>query len=288
MTALPDARKSLNDLRKEWLFCSACELGQHRLAIEGEFVFGRGQRGGVMLVGEGPGKDEELEGSPFVGRTGTFLQKVLTKLHLQDTYFTNVVACRSCSAVLDDNGHPLFRKDYKRQGQMLPVFRDEPPTSKQCETCRPRLYEEIYLVDPVIIVGLGNKACEALLKHPITITSDRGQAQDITIPGATFSPTLTDKKQQWLRKTPRGYEAPVEQNEVAYHFMPTLHPAYVLRLIGDRGADSPFRKFVDDLRQVRTTYESYLELMFGKTPALIQEDGTDEELHERLAAEDRE
>jgi hypothetical protein len=58
----------------------------------------------------------------------------------------------------------------------------------------------------------------------------------------------------------------VEQNLVDYYFVPTLHPAYVLRKISDRSVDSPFCQFVEDLRKAAQVYETYLEMVHGVVP----------------------
>jgi uracil-DNA glycosylase len=285
----PDARKPLARLKQEWSSCARCELGTQRIDVEGAFVFGQGTPGGVMLIGEGPGADEEREGLPFVGRSGLLLRKMLALLGLEEYYLTNIVACRSCSPQLDSDGQPVFRKNWRTK-QMALVYKDEPPTPPQCNACLPRLYEEIYIVDPVVIVGLGGKACEVLRGRPITITRDRGEAGQITIPGARYLPVLTEKKQEWRRKVRNAdgvneLQTPVEQSEVAYHFIPTLPPAYVSRKLADRGPDSPFRQLLLDLRKAMRTYEMYLETVFGIVPTQRSHAG-DDDLQQQLQSEE--
>jgi DNA polymerase len=258
----PDARKTLRVLREEWASCTRCDLGTRRLAVEGKFVFGAGAREAIMLIGEGPGVEEEAEGEPFVGRSGDLLRRTLRMLGFKDYeeyYLTNLVTCRSCVAQLDADNLPMFRG--KRQ-----LFKDEPPTPPQYTQCLPRLYEEIYLVDPVVIVGLGAKTCEALMKRHITITRDRGDTSHISIPGAGFRPVVTEKRGEWYRKVKGVMHAPIEQNEVQYLFVPTLHPAYVARKLADQGPDSPFQQLVADLKKAIRTYETYLETVFGTAP----------------------
>ncbi len=260
----PDARKSLPILRQEWSACVRCDLGQRRINMQTSFVFGEGTQRGIMFVGEGPGVEEEREGRPFVGRSGSLLRRVLMQLGLEDYYLTNAVCCRSCVPQTDGDGQPVFRKNYQTK-LMEPAYKDEPPTPPQYLACLPRLHEEIYLVDPIVIVGLGGKACEALRGKTITITRDRGEAEHISIPGGGWRPSVT-KDQKWTRKVKGNVITPVEQNEVRYHFIPTLHPAYVLRKLADQGPDSPFRQFVKDIKKAITTYEAYLEMVFGIVP----------------------
>lgn len=282
--ARPDARKSLPVLRQEWLGCTHCDLGQRRIDMQGSFVFGEGTPRGIMFVGEGPGVEEEREGRPFVGRSGALLRRVLMQLGLEEFYITNIVCCRSCVPQVDGDGQPVFRKNYKTK-IMEPAYKDEPPTPPQYFACLPRLHEEIYLVDPIVIVGLGGKACEALRNgKSITITRDRGEAEHISVPGAGFRPSVT-KDQKWTRKVKGEVITPVEQNEVRYHFIPTLHPAYVIRKLADQGPDSPFRHFVKDIKKAIATYEAYLEMVFGIVPqSRINLD--EEDMQQQLQGED--
>jgi hypothetical protein len=97
---------------------------------------------------------------------------------------------------------------------------------------------------------------------------------------------VTEKKQQWARKIDGEWQAPTEQNEVYYHFIPTLHPAYVARELPDKGPNNAFQKFVSDIRKAVRTYEAYLEAVFGVTPARKEE--LDEmALHYEVEGEDQ-
>lgn len=263
---MPDARKTLPVLREEWAHCEKCSLGQRRKSENGAFVFGEGVRRGLLLIGEGPGEQEEVHGRPFVGKSGDLLRRILEALGANDYYLTNIVACRSCSPQLDAEGKPIVFQN--RRGPPRIRWKDEPPTPAQYNACRPRLEEEIYLVDPVVIVGLGGTAGKALMHRDITITKERGDAEQISIGGASWVPSLTEKLKRWYRiEQGRVIDAPVEQNQVSYYFVPTLHPAYVLRKIADRGFDSPFRQLVDDLRKAVQVYETYMEMVYGIVPA---------------------
>lgn len=260
-----DARRSLKQLNQEWSKCRACDLGLRREATGGQFVAGEGTRRGVMFIGEGPGENEEAEGRPFIGRSGIVLRKFIEKLGLQEYYITNVVTCRSCSPFLDAQGSPRFRRN-RGGGPPLPMLKDEAPLPTHVASCLPRVHEEIYLVDPVIIVTLGGTATEAILNHPVTITRDRGQTEHCYIPGASFRPVLTEKKGAWARKIHGQLEMPVEQNEVMYEVMPTLHPAFALRKKADMGVDSPMRLLFKDVRFAVKIYEQYMLDAFGRLP----------------------
>lgn len=262
---MPDVRKSLQQLRKEWRSCTACELGVRRTTVEGEFVFGGGETRGLMFIGEGPGKDEEEQGSPFVGRSGSLLRRVLGKLGATSCYFSNLVCCRSCSTVLDEQGSPRM---IRRRGKpSIIMYKDEPPLPAQIDACRPRLLEEIYLVDPVLVVSLGTHATEALLqKGGVSMLKERGTTRHIQVPGAASRAVLTDKKGVWVRKVAGQLVSPVQQNMVDYLLLPTWHPAFVLRKAEDRGHQNPFSQFVADLRLAVKTLERYRQEAFGIFP----------------------
>lgn len=267
-----DYRKSLPMLREEWRSCVKCELGVRRINAEGQFVFGEGERGGVMFVGEGPGKDEETSGHPFVGRSGQILRETIKRLGLSKYYITNIVACRSCSPWLNEVGEPVLRKNWKTR-QMETSCKDEPPTPLQAEACKPRLDEEIYLVDPVIIVALGNTAARSLLGKSVAITSPdvRGIPVHISIPGAGFRTVRTDKRGTWVRRSKAGVSLPTAPSEVRYLCVPTLHPSFVARRMADPGGDSFFRMFVDDVRRAVQIYERYALELYGTIPSGMSE-----------------
>lgn len=105
-----------------------------------------------MIVGEGPGKDEDEQGLPFVGRSGDLLNKALVEAFGSEfpkwTYITNMVKCRP------------------------PGNRN--PTDGEVEACSPYLKEEFELVEPKLIVVLGKVAAERLLQRPVKITKEHG------------------------------------------------------------------------------------------------------------------
>lgn len=262
---VPDARKSLQVLREEWESCRACELGRLRESREGAFVFGEGVSRGVMFIGEGPGQAEDREGSPFIGRSGELLRDVLGKFGFTDYYFTNLVCCRSCEPFIDPvTNTPKMRKVRGKPDEL--VMRDQPPLPSQIKACSARLYEEIYLVDPIVIVPLGSMAAEFLLGRPVTITKERGNTVPVAIPGAALRPVLTDKKQVWGHKVRGEYVLPTEQNEVIYQAVLSLHPSYVVRKENDLGANSPVQQFVSDIRLAVKIYERYLTEALGVDP----------------------
>ncbi len=258
----PDAQRTLHELNEEWEGCRRCLLGTQRESLQGSFVRGEGRTRGIMFIGEGPGANEDEEGRPFVGKSGEVLRNILAGLRFEDYYITNLVACRSCEPRLDADSQPMFRRRGGRKGPMIPMMQDVPPKPSEWHQCIKRLYQEIYLVDPVIIVSLGGTAAEALIGKPVTITAMHGNPVEIRVPGAGYEAQLTEKKGVWYRKVKGEVRAPVEQAQVKYLLIPTLHPAYVLRKIADKGADSPIQHLVRDIRRAIETYEMYIEEVF--------------------------
>jgi len=140
--------ESLEDLRAVIGDCQRCKLCSGRTNI----VFGIGNpRAKLMFVGEGPGRDEDLQGEPFVGRAGQLLTDIITKgmgLKREDVYICNVVKCRP-----PENRNP------------------EPDEVAACE---PFLKKQIDIVRPEIIVGLGKFAVQTLLNSKVPISKLRG------------------------------------------------------------------------------------------------------------------
>ena len=140
--------RSLEELRAAIGDCRRCKLCSGRTNL----VFGVGNPNAeVMFVGEGPGRDEDLQGEPFVGRAGQLLTDIITKgmkLKREDVYIANVVKCRP-----PENRNP------------------EPDEVAACE---PFLKKQIDLIRPAIIVALGKFAVQTLLQSKVPITKLRG------------------------------------------------------------------------------------------------------------------
>lgn len=140
--------KTLEELRAQIGDCRLCKLCAGRTHI----VFGVGNpKARLMFVGEGPGRDEDIQGEPFVGRAGLLLNDIITKgmgLKREDVYIANVVKCRP-----PENRNP------------------EPDEVAACE---PFLKKQIDLIRPEVIVGLGKFAVQTLLQNKVPITKVRG------------------------------------------------------------------------------------------------------------------
>ncbi|AKV03819.1 Uracil-DNA glycosylase, family 4 [Labilithrix luteola] len=173
----------------EVVSCTKCELAKTRTNT----VFSRGNpEAKLCFVGEAPGADEDAQGIPFVGRAGQLLDRMIQAMGLdpeKDVYVCNIIKCRP----------PGNRK----------------PEPEETDACIPYLHEQIAVVDPKVIVALGNTAVGTLLNTKLGITKVRGS---------------------W--KLYRG-KIPV---------MPTYHPSYLLRPSAQQGEAK--KQAWDDLQAV--------------------------------------
>ncbi len=140
----------LAELAREASGCTRCPLSATRTQV----VFGVGDpHADLMVVGEAPGRDEDLQGEPFVGRSGKLLDRlVLEELGIDRSglYIANVVKCRP------------------------PDNRD--PKAEEIASCRPYLDAQLALIRPVVVVTLGNFATKLLLATDLGITKVRGRS----------------------------------------------------------------------------------------------------------------
>jgi len=132
------------------LGCTRCPLAESRTQV----VFGEGDpEAGLMVVGEGPGREEDRQGRPFVGRSRQLLDKLLLEeagLARPQVYIANVVKCRP------------------------PNNRD--PFPDEIAACRPYLDQQVTLIQPAVVLTLGNFASRTLLATAEGITRLRGRS----------------------------------------------------------------------------------------------------------------
>ena len=136
-------------LKQECLTCRKCGLCETRTHV----VFGTGPKTAeVMLIGEGPGKNEDEQGLPFVGRSGKLLDQYLTAVDLardKNVFIANIVKCRP------------------------PENRD--PLPEEWDACLPWLREQFRIIRPKIVVCLGRIAAMKLIREDFKITREHGQ-----------------------------------------------------------------------------------------------------------------
>ena len=203
-----------------------------------------------MFVGDAPTKADEREGRPFMDEAGyQVLREAVKKLGLEhDAYYTNGTACRGCAQHYDSEGQPSVGRDGS------PFIIDQTPSPVQLAACRPRLEEEIYLVDPLIVVALGGAVAGHLLKRSVSVLAENGTTHSLSIPGAGVVPKLTEKKKRWVRVVKGQVSTPVQQNMVDYICVVCLHPNYVLSNITDKRPGNPTEAFMNSLKLVRDVY----------------------------------
>ena len=139
----------------------SCRLHQGRTHV----VFGVGNpHAELMFAGEAPGRDEDLQGEPFVGRAGQLLTRIIEAIGMkrQDVYIANVIKCRP----------PNNRN----------------PEADEIAHCEPYLIRQIALVQPRLIVALGTFAAQTLLKTKLPISQLRGRFH--TYQGVRLMPTF--------------------------------------------------------------------------------------------------
>ena len=183
--------RSLVEVAAEAASCTRCGLARGRTQV----VFGVGDPAAdVLFVGEAPGFHEDKQGEPFVGAAGQLLTRMLNEhlgLRREDVYICNILKCRP------------------------PGNRD--PQDDEIEACTPWLVEQISLIQPRIVVTLGNFATKFVLNTQVGITRMRG---------ATYP---------WHGRT----------------VIPTFHPAAILR--GGGEGSRQFAEFREDFELVRDT-----------------------------------
>ncbi len=183
------AETSLEDGRR--IAAEAADLTALRAAMEAfegcplkatatRMVFARGNpQARVMVVGEAPGREEDLQGAPFVGKAGQLLDRMLAAIGLDETsaYITNVVFWRP----------PGNRK----------------PTDAEIEICRPFAERHIALVKPDILVFAGGISTQALLRTTTGIMATRGRWMDYALPDGATIPALPVYHPAFLLRRPQ-------------------------------------------------------------------------------------
>jgi len=184
--------RTLEQAAAEASSCTKCRLAEGRTQV----VYGVGAADADLLfIGEGPGFHEDKQGEPFVGAAGQLLTKMLQGIGLErsEVYIANIVKCRP------------------------PGNRD--PQPDEIEACTPWLVEQISLIQPRVVVTLGNFATKFVLNTSTGITRLRGQVHD------------------WHGRT----------------VIPTFHPAAILHGGGEKSRQ--FQLLKDDFALVRSTLD---------------------------------
>jgi uracil-DNA glycosylase family protein len=147
--------KRLEDLARQVSVCTRCDLAMTRTNT----VFASGDPySPLVLVGEGPGENEDATGLPFVGRAGKLLDDILGAVELSrdQVYLTNTVKCR---AAVEEGGR----------------MRNRQPKTTEIRACNPYLQGQMEAVRPEIVLCLGGPAAKTIIDKDFRITKDRGK-----------------------------------------------------------------------------------------------------------------
>ena len=158
--ACPPQQILLDELEAIVTACVKCRLSKSRTQV----VYGVGNpNADLMFIGEAPGRDEDIQGEPFVGRAGQLLTDIIKamKLTRDDVYIANVIKCRP-----PENRNP------------------EP---EELDTCRPYIRRQVEIIQPKVIVTLGRFALQSLTEKAFAISAARGQWLDFN--GIKVMPT---------------------------------------------------------------------------------------------------
>ncbi|MFH1942862.1 MAG: uracil-DNA glycosylase [bacterium] len=166
--------RTLEAFRESIQDCQKCPLARSRK----RFVFGSGHSAArLVLVGEAPGRDEDLRGEPFVGAAGQLLEKILAAIGFRrdEVFIGNILKCRP-----PDNRDPL---------------------PEEIALCVPHLKKQIDIIRPRIILTLGRIAAQVLMETTESLTQLRGRVHDylgISVL-ATYHPAALLRNAEWKR-----------------------------------------------------------------------------------------
>lgn len=199
MRNVSHSEEKLRRISDEVQACTRCGLSKTRTKP----VPGEGPPNArVMFIGEGPGRNEDAEGRPFVGRAGELLEKLLAsaKLSRRSVYITNIVKCRP--TMLGKPGAQPHRGG-----------RDRRPTGEEIAACGPFLARQIAAIQPRIICMLGDTATRFIFKkyglETGSISKVRGKVYEVgdlrLVPAyhpaaALYTPKLEAKLQRDFKK----------------------------------------------------------------------------------------
>lgn len=171
---------STDELNKMICECQKCPLGKTRK----NFVFGAGNpKAKVVVVGEAPGAEEDLQGKPFVGRAGQLLTDILKAINFtrEEVFICNILKCRP-----PENRNPLPEEIFQ---------------------CEPYLFKQLELIKPKFILAVGAFAAQTLLGMKDSLGKLRGKFYDFEYKGGkakllvTFHPAALLRNPNWKRPT---------------------------------------------------------------------------------------
>lgn len=245
--------EKLQALYDRWHGCARCPLVDTRPGPD--IVFGEGDPNAkVMIIGEGPGEEEERTSVPFVGPSGQLLNQMLALISdnqdIQELSKWYDKAARTKANM--SKFHNTVLDWRKNEFFITNIVSCRPPENRQpnnveIKACSSRIRSLIYEVDPLVIIAIGKTAIEALVHRTSEITKKRGQLHEIDVMGRV--------------------------GKVTYPVMPVLHPSYLLRKADWKSTDGDYAKTVKDLYQAMRLKDE-LMLHYHQVPIPYRVDPT--------------
>jgi uracil-DNA glycosylase len=229
----------LHELFNKWYACQKCELGKLRKleTDSDEIVFGEGNpEAHVVIVGEAPGEEEERTSFPFIGGSGQLLNQILAmtsdnkKVREGHEEYSRIKS-RATKAGMQaiKEFHEAWIEWRSTEFFVTNAVACRPPENRtpnlvETKACWERLWNIIYIIDPLVIIGAGNSAMAALMqKQQVQISKMRGNVYDVSHYGTV--------------------------SRVSYPIIPIYHPSYLLRKADWNVAGGDFEKTVEDVRK---------------------------------------
>jgi DNA polymerase len=243
-------QERLQQLYSKWYGCQKCPLGQTRQLSTNnqDIVFGEGNPDAhVVIIGEAPGEKEEATNIPFVGPAGELLNQILA-MTSDHPDIQALVEWYSKAPHTKDNidyFHQIVT-DWRHQQFFLtnavachPV-ENVTPNFEMVKACWPRLWDILYIIDPLLIVACGNTALSAVMqKAQVKITAERGKIFDVTHHGRI--------------------------GEASYPVMPVFHTSYLMRKADWKVKGGDWQKSGDDWKRIMRVLD-FLRLKHFNTP----------------------
>lgn len=181
--------QTLPQLSRQVSICTKCRLHQGRT----QTVFGEGNpHAALMFVGEAPGREEDLQGRPFVGLAGQLLTRIIESIGLarEEVYIANILKCRPPG--------------------------NRPPEPDEIRTCEPYLMSQIELIRPKLLCALGKHAATVLVRKEGSISALRGQFSDFH-----GTPVMTTFHPAYLLRNPSAKRLVWEDMKKAKAYLQT-------------------------------------------------------------------
>ena len=232
--------RRLKELRAVWNKCQACNLhkASSQVVHGGGYVGEEGDRPTVMFIGQAPGTTEDEHGMPFIGAAGELLMETLMHLFTEDEGVAQFIPTKKGEEIdFVSLREVLNQRVYFTNIVSCWPPGDREPATGEVKACRPRLHEEIRLVDPVLIIALGKVAQKHLTKDRGSIENARGKLHTVKVPGVATT--------------------------IAYPVYVTYHPSHISRLGDFNSKGGKFETWYKDLSDALGLVDYHNHRLFG-------------------------